>query len=391
MKRFVLSIALTTLAFIIGLAQESNEDVVLTNDGTILRGTIIEKFSPGVTFTIRSANNRFSVTFRSEIVAGRTLPMGIPDSVITGSFDYHEVTDKEGHTVRVYDAPRRAPKLDFTGYEKEEDVLFLEDGSIRRGVLLHQRNNGVFSMWNSGSWSQVPGSDVVKSVRVERGIPDSILVNTYLRVPEEWRAGEFRIFSIHGGLSIPLGTLSTPVQVGRGAAKLGGAFGIEAGIRLWPGFRWLTSATYSMLPRDVAVFFIDAPSNGNASPLNLIQFMTGVEGRTFSSSDFRFRFAALAGVVSMNAGGYTATFPRASHRLAGTASVDGISSSSFGLRFSTGLLAGRFSLDVAWTDFRPDYTSRTDIIFENGSAGQISSAAGESNGLLTVVIGFSIL
>jgi hypothetical protein len=373
------------------IAQEPNEDVLLTINGTIVRGTISDKITPGGTITIIPAQGKPSATFWSELVAVRRLPAGIPDSVIRGSFDYHAKKDAQGHIFQVYEEPRKRPKFDFVGFETQEDVLFLVDGTILRGALINQRGDGVFSLWTSGTWKEVGGRAVVTNVRVERGIPDSTLVYTYLKVPERWRTGELRIFSFHCGFSVPLGDLATPRAEGRSTTKTGPAFGVEAGIRLWPGIRWLTSGIYSRHPRDVPQFFLDATTTSyGTTPWNVFQFMTGFEARMASSSEIRARFAALAGIVGMNAGGYEATFPQTFTHLSGTVKVEGVSSSSFGLAVAGGLLAGRFSLDIKWTYFKPEYTATSTLDYVYGSTSIIKNSAPEIAGFLVVSLGFSI-
>jgi len=391
MIRLVVGLAATLASCMACIAQEPNEDVILTSNGGILRGTITDKITPGGAITVLPAHGKPMAAFWSELVSVRRLPMGIPDSVLRGSFDHHTMTNQKGRIVQVYEAPRKSPKFDFAGFEAQEDVLFLVDGSILRGALINQRNDGVFSVWTSDIWKEVGGAAVVTNVRVPRGIPDSTLVFTYLKVPEHWRAGELRIFSIHGGFSVPLGDLATPQAEGRSSTKIGPALAMEAGIRLWPGIRWLTSGMYSRHPRDVPQFFIDATTGGSgATPLNVFQFMTGFEARTFSSSDFRVRFAALAGIMTMSANGYEATFPQTFRHLAGTAEVEGFSSSSFGFALSGGLLAGRFSLDFTWTYFKPEYTATTNLYYEYGYISTVTNSAAESAGFLVVSLGFSI-
>ncbi len=372
-------------------AQERNEDVLLTIDGTLFRGTISDKFAPGGTITILPAEGKPSATLWSEVVAIRRLPAAIPDSVIRGSFDHHTKKDAEGKLSRVFEEPRKTPKFDFTGYETHEDVLFLVDGTILRGALINQRSDGTHSFWTSGTWKEIGGRAVVTSARVQRGIPDSTLVYTYLKAPEQWRTGELRIFSVHGGLSVPIGDLATPKSEGRSTTKAGPAIGVEAGIRLSPGFRWLTSGTYSRHSREAPQFFLDAATTiSGTTPLNAFQVMTGLEVRMASSSDIRARFAALAGIVSISAGSYEATFPQTYQHLAGTAKVDGISSSSFGFALAGGLLVGRFSLDIKWTYFKPDYTATSTLVYEYGYMDIVKNSAAETSGFLLISLGFSI-
>ncbi len=391
MIRFTICLTAILATCMVCIAQERNEDVLLTIDGKLFRGRISDKITPGGTITILPAEGKPSATLWSEVVAVRRLPAGIPDSVIRGSFDSHAKKGAEGQMSRVYEEPRKSPKFDFAGYETREDVLFLVDGTILRGVLINQRGDGVFSLWTSGTWKEVGGLAVVTNVRVDRGIPDSTLVYTYLRTPEQWRAGELRIFSVHGGLSIPVGDLATPRGEGRSTTNTGPALGVDAGIRVWPGIRWLTSAVYSRHSREVPQFFLDATTTSyGTTALNVIQFMTGFEARMATASEFRARFAVLAGVVGMNAGGYEATFPQTYQHQGGTAKIEGISSSSFGLAFSGGLLAGRFSLDVRWTYFKPEYTATSILYYEYGSTTNVINSMAEKAGFLVVSVGFSI-
>ncbi len=389
MIKLAISLALTFATWMASAAQD--EDVLITTNGAIFRGTISDKITPGGTITLIPAQGKPSATLWSELVAVRRLPGGIPDSVIRGSFDHHAKRDTGGRTTDVYEAPRKGSKFDFTGYETQEDVLFLVDGTILRGALINQRGDGVFSLWTSRTWKEVGGLAVVTNVRVDRGIPDSTLVYTYLRAPEQWRAGELRIFSAHGGLSIPVGDLATPRGEGRSTTNAGPAFGVDAGIRILPGIRWLTSAVYSRHSREVPQFFLDATTTSyGTTALNVIQFMTGFEARMATASDFRARFAVLAGVVGMNASGYEATFPQTYSHLAGSARIEGISSSSFGLAFSGGLLAGRVSLDVRWTYFKPEYTATSILYYEYGSTTNVINSMAEKAGFLVVSLGFSI-
>ncbi len=391
MIRLAIFLAATLAACMVCIAQEPNEDLLLTIDGTIFRGIISDKITPGGTITIIPAQGKPSATLWSEMVAVRRLPAGIPDSVIRGSFDHHAKKDTQGRVFQVYEEPRTSPKFDFVGYETLEDVLFLVDGAILRGALINQRNDGVFSLWTSGTWKEVGGRAVVTNGRVERGIPDSTLIYTYLKAPERWRTGELRIFSVHGGLSVPVGDLATPRAEGKSQTKAGPAIGLQAGIRLWPGIRWLTSGMYSRHPREAPQFFLDAATTSyGTTPLNVFQFMTGLEARMASSADIRARFAALAGIVGLSAGGYEATFPQTYEHLSGTAKIEGVSSSSFGLAFAGGLLAGRFSLDITWTYFKPEYTATSTLTYVYGSTFIIKNSTAETAGFLVVSLGFSI-
>jgi hypothetical protein len=166
---------------------------------------------------------------------------------------------------------------------------------------------------------------------------------------------------------------------------------VEAGIRLWPGIRWLTNATYSRHPLGLPTFYLDARTSGNATVLNVVRLMIGGEVRTFSASNCRTRFTALVGLISMNADGYVATFPATSRHLSGTATIDGISSASSGFTLGAGLLLWRFSLDITWTSFRPEYTSRVNVLYYSGSTSEIVNSAEESGGFVSIVFGVSIL
>jgi hypothetical protein len=95
-------------------------------------------------------------------------------------------------------------------------------------------------------------------------------------------------------------------------------------------------------------------------------------------------------MIYMEAGGYEATFGQTFYHFAGTAKVDAISASSFGFSLGAGLLAGRFSLDIAWIYFRPKYTATTNVLYQYGYTDLIRNSETENDGFLKITLGVSI-
>jgi hypothetical protein len=375
----------------LSFAQPTEEDVVLLKNGQVFRGTIKDKITAGGTITIASDAGQSAALYWAEIVLIKRLPLGIPDSVLVRSFDHEKVIDKSGRSTEEVQPPSRGPVFDFKGFSKEEDAIFLVDGSILRGIVLNQKDDGTISFWSDDGWKQIGEPAVKKFMRVEKGIPDSTLIMTHVKIPGEWRVGENRILSVHAGMTFPMGDLATAPAPGVSAMKSGFAFGIDAGIPVVPGFRWLTSVTYSRHARDLSANLTDlVPADGSATPCHLIRVLTGIEARTYGPSLLQLHAMAQCGLFFLNADGYEVALPRSYYHLSGTAKIQALSSTSFGVAVSGGLLIGRLSLDLHWMMFRPEYTNKIDILYEYGYTQAYDNTVAKGINVLTCTLGFSV-
>jgi hypothetical protein len=331
------------------------EDVVVLKDGKVFRGIVAGKPTIGGTISVHQPNGRVAALLWAEIAVITRLPAGIPDSVLAEAF----LTRRSGGGPA---ASGTVPRVDLKGHEKVEDVVFLDDGSIVRGVRLNDEIHERVPLWTGGQVNGIPQSRIVKTARVDRGISDSMLVMTYINPPKEWSKSEERILSVYAGLSMPYRGLETENEFRTRTLDAGPVFGLEAGLRLGPGIRWLTSAGFSVhdRPYPAIITEIDGMQKGSTKG-KIWMVLTGAELRTFGPADFKLHAFAQVGVVSLKEAGYELSIPQTFRHLAGTVSVDDISASSLALCVGGGALYGRIGVDVHWLFSRPQYDNRTAI------------------------------
>ena len=391
MKRLSILALCLLVAVSWSFADSSDEDIILTAKGEVFRGTINDKLTAGGTISITPDAGQALAVYWSEIVAIKRLPRGIPDSVLIGSFDHKNAADQSGRPVEVILPPNKGAKFDFKGYVDDEDIVFLVDGSVLRGIVLNQKRDGTVSLWTSGAWKEIGGPAVLASVRSKRGIPDSTLVNTYVKVPEEWRAGENRILSIHAGYVFPVGDFAQPTDKGGSNTKGAYAIGLDAGLRIMPGYRWLTSVAYSRHSRDLPPAVVDADAQGGgATSCSVFQIYTGIEIRSSGPSILHAHAAAQVGLVALNADSYELTIPQTYTHLPGKAVISGFSTSTLGFALTGGVLIGRFSVDLRWASFKPEYSTKTDLLYIYNYSQSLEKTVDERSSLFTLTVGFSI-
>ncbi len=366
------------------VAQEVEEDVVVLKDGTVFRGTIPDALAPGGAVSVRRHDGSMAALFWSEIIAIKRLPAGIPDSLIAQSFIGL-------HAGKVPVGQPGGPRVDLKGYQRFEDILFLNDGSILRGVQLNEAIDGRTVVWVNGQPKYVPESMIEKAARVERGVPDSVLIMTYVKIPKEWTDSERRIFTVFGGIAMPFNSGGSSVNSSGRTIGAGPMVGVEAGIQLWPGFRWLTNATYSAHTRsaDPDVRAIDGVVAPETKGKYLV-FLTGGEMRTITSSGFKLRLFAQVGMLSYKETGYDLAIPQTFYHLAGTVQVHEISASSFALCAGAGVMFGRVGADLRWIFSRPGYTSTTYIQYAFSNRTTIDTPENNSGHQIQLSLGVSI-
>lgn len=358
LKGFVVLLFLTVPLF--GSAQIGEEDVVVLKDGTVMRGTVPDTLSPGDSVSLRRRDGTITSLPWNGIAAIKRLPAGIPDSLIVQAF-------LGDHAGVVLDAPSGSPNVDVTGYRAAEDVLFLNDGAILRGVRLNEPIDGRTIVWANGKPIYVPESIVRRTERVERGTPDSVLVRPSVDVPIELTAPRRRIFSLFGGLAVPFNPRAKPENPVSRTFTTGFSVGVEAGVQLLEGLRWLSGISYSLNNRsnDPNVEAIDGAVAGSSKG-TFLMMLTGGELRTQASSGYKVRMFALMGLLSYAEKGYEGSFPQSLSHLAGTIKADDASASSFAYCMGGGVIFGQLGVDVRWYFSKPVYASSVRIQYSDG-------------------------
>jgi hypothetical protein len=144
-------------------------------------------------------------------------------------------------------------------------------GTVLRGVQLDEGIDGAIGLWTGCGYTRVPQSTVVKSVRVNRGIVDSMLVMTYVNPPDEWTSGERRYLTLFGGYALPSYSSHAHGTVAAAAIE-----GVQP-----PGMK-----------------------------ARIITVLTGAELRTIGPSLLQVRGFAQAGILMFSEPGFSLTFPR---------------------------------------------------------------------------------
>ncbi len=372
-------------------SQSQEEDIILLKNGSIFRGTITDKITPGGTITITPNGRQAIALYWSEIALIRRWPVEIPDSVVIKSFLKRQPEGKPGQAVVTIEPPAREPAFSFKEYRNEEDVVFLVDGTLLRGIVLNQRNDGSVSLWRGGEWKDIGGPAVTKYVHVETGIPDSTLNMMYIDSPRRFREAESRLFSVHAGMTFTGGEFAKPTDRGGNPTKSGYAVGIDFGFRVLPGFRWLTSFTYSHHLRENPVVLEDVyVTDASAQPCNIYNLITGVEGRISGPGEVQVHGAVQGGLITMSAGDFRMELPQTYYHLPGNLRIAGYSTSSFSFSGMIGIMFRRLSFDVRWTTFKPEYTTSTELMYIYNIKQTFEHAVDTRVNLITCTIGVSI-
>jgi hypothetical protein len=308
----------------------------------------------------------------------KRLPAGIPDSILLQSF-----LPAQGK----YTGP---PRIDIKGYERSEDVLFTRDGTIRRGVQLGEGVGGWTMLWVAGDCVKIPRSAIVKSVHVDRGIPDSLLIMTHINTPVEWTEGERRYVTLFGGFAMPMLGDAKVEDIASRTLDASPVFGVEVGFRIARGIRWLTSATSSSHMHGTiapvgAIEGVVAPD----TKARVITVLTGAEIRTIGPSLLQFRGFLQAGVLLFSEPGFKLTFPQSFYHLSGEAAVDDVSTNALAFAVGGGIVAGRFNFDVRWVVSAPQPLTRATIKYQYNNPVTIESTDDRMLNIFMLTAGIS--
>jgi hypothetical protein len=370
--------SLLLLTAIPAICQLQEEDVVILKDGHVFRGTVAEKLTPGGTVSVTQADGKVIALFWEELVVVKRLPAGIADSILVQSF-----------------LPARGkftgpPRIDLKGYERSEDVLFTRDGGLRRGVQLGEGIGGWVGLWTDGKYVRFPQSAIAKSVHVDRGIADSMLIMTHINTPAEWTEGERRYLTLFGGFAIPVLGDAKVEDVSSRTLDASPVVGIEVGFRIARGIRWVTSATYSShmhgsIAPVGAIEGVIAPD----MKARIITGLTGAEIRTIGPSLLQFRGFLQAGVLMFSEPGFKVTFPQSFYHLSGEAAVEDMSANALAISAGGGIVAGRFTFDVRWLLSAPKPLTRATIKYQYNNPVTIESTDDRTLSIFMITAGFS--
>ena len=366
-----LFVALLSLFSLPCVAQTPEDDVVLLKDGTMFRGALRDEITPGHPVILHRADGKKSVLYWSEILNARRLPREIPDSLIRQSLS--EPQDP-------------SPRIDLRGYEGFEDVLFLKDSSLVRGVQLNYGINGQVGIWADGHALELPRTSVHKWANVPRGLPDSTLVDSYFVIPKAFDEDRSYFISVFGGIAIPTAGAGRANVQGTRSFATGVTGGIEIGIPLGSGVRWISSASYSTHTRGTnpVAGSIDG-IQGTETKGKLLILLTGAEFPFVRISKVTFHGIAQAGLLSLRESGYEIPIPQTFFHLSRTLKVGDISSSSLALCAGVGAQLDRTGFDVRWIIARPQYVTKTEIIYPFGYGGTVEAT--EDSIVQTILMG----
>lgn len=377
-RNIALLVLLSILGTIPAFCQIQEEDVVVLKDGHVFRGAIANKITIGGTISLTGADGKTVVLFWEELAVVRRLPAGIPDSVLVQAF-----LPPTGR----FAGP---PRIDLKGYDRAEDVVFTRDGAVRRGVQLNEGLGGWIGLWVDGSYSKFPRSAVMRSVRVDRGIPDSMLIMTHIAPPVAWSEAERRYLTLFGGYAMPMMGEHKVEDVAPRDLDAAPVFGLEVGIRIGRGIRWLTGATYSSHGHGsiASIGAIDGATSEDMK-MRIIAVFTGIEVRTIGPSVFQFRGFLQGGMLMLSEKGFNVSFPQTYYHLKGDATADDMSAKAFGIQAGGGIVAGRFTLDVRWIISKPAVTTRTTIVYQYSNPKTLEFTDDRMLNLFMITAGFS--
>jgi hypothetical protein len=356
--------------------QTTEEDVALLKDGTMFRGAITDPVTPGGTVILHRHDGNKSLLYWHEIVGVKRYPEGIPDSLIRLSLS-------EPGAV--------SPRVELHGYHDVEDVVFLQDTTLIRGVQLYLNMGGSAALWERGNARIVAPERILKSVTVSRGIPDSALIATYILLSEDRDNSNRRIFAIFGGAGIPLsGTGSTSASGTRSFAT-GLVVGAQAGIPITTGVRVLTTFSYSVLGRGVNPVLTEIEGVQDVkNNAKMLMLLAGVEVRVFGFTRNIFRGFAQAGMFSMSESGYTAPIPLRLRHPSGSVTVDAIAASSPAFCLGVGGIFGRLEANLRWVTIHPRYTTTTTIMFDGVGAQTVEAPENDPVNVMYLELGVNL-
>ena len=364
--------------------QVTEEDVIILRDGKIFRGTISDLISVS-TIIITRVDSRAAVLYMPEIAVMKRLPPGIPDSTLLKTLSDARRVPRAGQPWAQGTLQGEPPIVDLVGHQSLEDIVFAADGSMLRGVILNAGSDGTISLWTDGNLKEIPGSAIRKVVHVDRGIPHSILDETYINVPPLWSEGDPHILSLYTGIAGPGG------GYGLSAVTRGFVVDLEGGILVGHNMRWVTTVSYSSHSRSMPEDPFDPESPVVDAPRGtIISGLTGVEFRTWSLTHLKVRCLAQVGISTLKASGTETAVPQSFYHLAGTVRVSDISASSFALSVAAGIIVNRFILDLRYTLTRPHYTAKTEALYVYDYTTTVEKSSDEWARMFTVTLGVSI-
>ena len=364
--------------------QVPEEDVIILRDGKIFRGTITDLIGEG-TIIITRVDRRAAVLHMPEIAVMKRLPPGIPDSTLLRTISDARKVSRAGQPWAKGTLLGGPPIVDLVGHKSLEDIVFAKEGSILRGVILSAGPDGTISLWTNGSLKEFPGSAIRKVVRVDKGLPHSMLDETYINVPPVWGEGDPHILSLYAGIAGPAG------GYGLSAMAHGIAVDLEGGIQMGDNWRLVTTVSYSSHPRSMPKDPFDPESSfADATRGTVISGFTGVELRAWTLSRLKARCLAQVGISTLKAPGTDMTVPQKFYHLPGTVRVSEISASSFALSVAGGIIFDQFILDLRYTVTRPRYTAKTEALYVYGYTNTIEKSSDAWARMFTVTLGVCI-
>lgn len=377
-RSFILLVSLLTLVMVHAICQPQEEDVVVLKDGHVFRGTIANKVTIGGTISLTAADGKTVALYWEELAVVKRLPTGIPDSILIRSF-----LPPQGR----FAGP---PRIDLKGYARSEDVVFTRDGAVRRGVQLNEGSEGWIGLWSESVLSKLPQSTVLRSVRVDRGIPDSMLIMTHIAPPVAWTEGERRYLTLFGGYAMPMMGETKVEDVAPRDLDAAPVLGLEVGFRIGRGMRWLTGATYASHGHGTiaSIGAIDGATPEDMK-MRVLAVFTGLEARTIGPSVFQFRGFLQGGMVMLSEKGFHVSFPQTYYHLKGEATVDDISANALALQVGGGVVAGRFTLDIRWLMSKPSVSTSTTILYQYSDPKTVTFTDDRMLNLFMLTAGFS--
>ena len=364
----LLSFASVDLTF----AQGLDEDVIVLNDSTIVRGKLTETVTPGSAVTIKKNSGKVSSFLWSEIRAIKRLPVNLPDSSVVALFlgSGPGSTAPAGGAATIsggYSSTFAATARDTT----EEDVLILTDGRIVRGTIVESAQKGAVGIWKRDQKLTIyKNSEIDRKLHVEKGVTDSVIDVMYIHPLPEMVADDYRIVTIFGGLSVAAGDFAKPTNEGGDPAGSGYSVGIHASVRILPSIRWATTAIYSKNSLEVPAVLGDYSASASADPYQLIWVVTGGEIRTEGTSMMKAFAFVQGGLLFSRISAFTVTIPQTINHPAATGGQGGSSASSFAFSLGGGITLGRFSLMGRWLVSTPSYDYMTMYDFGSFYGGQ---------------------
>ncbi len=331
-------------------AQAKNEDAVVLNDGTLVRGTITDIITPGSAVSVRRSTGRITSLLWSEILTIRRVPVDMPDSLVAvlcrGTEQGSRIPLKRNSPADdVLSSPFGLAAGDTAG----DDILILKGGTISRGSLLSFPPEDSFGLWTKERTLRSFRKDEVrKAFHAATPTSDSLVDVTYINPLPGMIADDFRVLTLFGGCSIPAGEFASPRNESGAPTRGGPAFGLHASLRLFPTIRWASDAIICRNPARLPSLFTDYTAGGSPGPHQLVWILTGAELRTEGTAAMKTLAFIQGGVVFSSTPDINAVIPLTFNHPSGSGWEEGSTSTGFALCMGGGFSIGRLSLTGRW-------------------------------------------